>query len=67
LFIYLFIYLSDYKDIKDMNDIIEANFVGVYRTYYKSGELESEVFVNAGKKEGIYKSYYEIRRIIMKK
>jgi antitoxin component YwqK of YwqJK toxin-antitoxin module len=42
-----------------MNDIIDPNFVGIYRTYYISGELKSEVFVNAGKKEGIYKSYYK--------
>jgi antitoxin component YwqK of YwqJK toxin-antitoxin module len=37
-----------------MNDIIDLNFVGVYKTYYSSGELWSEVFVNAGKKRGYF-------------
>jgi antitoxin component YwqK of YwqJK toxin-antitoxin module len=41
-----------------MTEKIDHNFVGVHRIYYLSGELLSEVFVNAGKKEGIYKSYY---------
>jgi antitoxin component YwqK of YwqJK toxin-antitoxin module len=34
-------------------------FTGVHRTYYETGELESEVFMNNGKKEGEYKNYYE--------
>ena len=34
-------------------------FVGVQREYYKLGKLKSEVFVNAGKKEGEYKEYYD--------
>ena len=34
-------------------------FVGVQREYYESGKLKSEVFVNAGKKEGEYKDYYD--------
>jgi antitoxin component YwqK of YwqJK toxin-antitoxin module len=42
--------------IKKIND---PNFVGIHRTYYDSGVLRSEVFVNAGKKEGIYKSYVD--------
>ena len=32
-------------------------FVGVYREYYQLDKLKSEVFVNAGKKEGEYKLY----------
>ena len=31
----------------------------VKRTYYKSGKLRSEVFELNGKKNGIYKEYYE--------
>jgi antitoxin component YwqK of YwqJK toxin-antitoxin module len=34
-------------------------YTGVHRTYYKTGELESEVFMNNGKKEGEYKEFYE--------
>jgi antitoxin component YwqK of YwqJK toxin-antitoxin module len=33
-------------------------FVGVQREYYQSGALKSEIFVNAGKKEGEYKAYH---------
>jgi hypothetical protein len=28
------------------------NFIGVHRTYYNSGEIESEVFINNCKKDG---------------
>ena len=31
----------------------------VKRTYYSTGELESEVFILNGKKIGEYKSYHE--------
>jgi len=35
------------------------NFVGVHREYYdkRKTKIESEVFMNNGKKEGIYKLY----------
>jgi len=37
------------------------NYSGVNRTYYdlKKTRLESEVFIHNGKKEGVYKRYYE--------
>ena len=37
------------------------NFTGVYREYYDKEKniLKSEVFINNGKKEGIYNSYHE--------
>jgi antitoxin component YwqK of YwqJK toxin-antitoxin module len=37
------------------------NYSGVDRTYFnpKKTQLKSEVFIHNGKKEGIYKSYYE--------
>jgi antitoxin component YwqK of YwqJK toxin-antitoxin module len=31
----------------------------IKRTYYESGELCQEYFEEDGKKEGIYKSYYQ--------
>ena len=36
------------------------NYCGVVRTYYDNAKtrLKEEYFINAGKKEGIYKSYY---------
>jgi antitoxin component YwqK of YwqJK toxin-antitoxin module len=36
------------------------NFTGVIREYFdeEQTKLKSEVFMNNGKKEGIYKSYY---------
>jgi len=36
-------------------------FTGVYREYYdkEKTEIKSEVFMLNGKKEGIYKLYYE--------
>ena len=39
------------------NDYLD-NYCGVYRKYHENGKLKSEVFMNNGKKEGIYKSYY---------
>jgi antitoxin component YwqK of YwqJK toxin-antitoxin module len=33
------------------------------RTYYESGNIESEVFIINGKKEGYYKKYYENENI----
>ena len=40
---------------------IANNYSGVVRTYYDDAktELKEEYFINAGKREGIYKSYYE--------
>ena len=31
----------------------------VEKEYYLNGALKSEVFVNNGKKEGIYREYYD--------
>ena len=31
----------------------------IEKTFYDNGRIESEVFVNDGKREGIYKEYYE--------
>ena len=45
-----------------MTDInVDMNFVGVMRTYHdkKQTKLKEEYFINSGKKEGIYKSYYK--------
>ena len=37
------------------------NYCGIVRTYYDDAKtkLKKEYFINAGKKEGIYKSYYK--------
>jgi antitoxin component YwqK of YwqJK toxin-antitoxin module len=34
----------------------------IKRTYYESGELLQEYFEEDGKKEGIYKSYYQTEK-----
>lgn len=34
-------------------------FTGIYREYYKSGKLKSEVYISNGKKEGPHKIYYQ--------
>jgi antitoxin component YwqK of YwqJK toxin-antitoxin module len=33
--------------------------MGIYKSYYESGELSEEVNYINDKKDGIYKSYYE--------
>ena len=63
---FLLYYLVDYNyylfnQLYTKMSEIDDNYCGVVRTYYdlKKTKLKEEYFINAGKKEGIYKEYYE--------
>ena len=55
LFLSLFYLTFIYKSTKSMSEL----FTGVKREFYKNGQLEFEIFMCNGVKEGEYKQFYE--------